>query len=102
MLSNTGVCPHKDHCEYLRDIRKMEKELLLRQRELYTISSRSNITDYDGLVEVFKRWMKDIAHVKDRCFLYHGRCLRFWRFKRLSDEINDYPILNVNVVKRTI
>lgn len=97
MLSNTGVCPYKNNCEYLRDIRKIERALLLQRRELYVISSRSNITDYDGQLELYKKWMKDIAHVKDRCFLYHGRCLRFWRFKRTSDEINDYPIVNVNV-----
>lgn len=82
MFERTSTCPYTGRCESFKVIDNseswMERELhRMRQVNMLGIPLAGFPFTPQGL-----NWRLDhLRKVKERCYRYNGRCLRFWQFK---------------------
>ncbi|RLI10640.1 hypothetical protein DRO42_00600 [Candidatus Bathyarchaeota archaeon] len=80
MFERTDLCPYTDRCESFQIICRAESWM---ERELARLR-RENAQDFgDGgySVQALQWRLEHMRRVRERCYSYNGRCLRFWQFK---------------------
>ena len=94
IYKRTGLCPYTGECESFRTIAESERWM---ERAL----SRLRRGEMDGAVDGEREYSEEslvdklehLKRVRERCYGYNGRCLRFWQFERRSEEERSFDLL---------
>ncbi len=94
IYKRTGLCPYTGECESFRTISESERWM---ERAL----SRLRRGMVDGAVDGEREYSEEslvdklehLKRVRERCYGYNGRCLRFWQFRRRSEEERSFDLL---------
>jgi len=86
MYERTNFCPYTDQCESFQTILRaegwMEKALTRLRRQ----NIQGPPPDGGHSVQALLWRLEHMRRVKERCYSYNGRCLRFWQFKAKDEE----------------
>ena len=92
IYKRTGLCPYTGECESFRTIAESERWM---ERALSRL--RRGEVDGEGEREYSEEALVDkldhLKRVRERCYGYNGRCLRFWQFERRSEEERSFDLL---------
>jgi hypothetical protein len=93
IFERTDFCPYTDRCESYQTISRAEswiERAMVRLRQ--EITQGLHPGDGSHSIENLQWRLDHLRKVKERCYGYNGRCLRFWQFK--SDE-DGKPLLRM-------
>lgn len=94
IYKRTGLCPYTGECESFRTIAESERWM---ERALSRLRRGEVDSTADGEKEYSEESLVDkldhLKRVRERCYGYNGRCLRFWQFNRRSEEENSFDRL---------
>lgn len=90
VYERTGLCPHTSVCDSFSAIINceswMEKSLRnLRSKGLHSLSITEGDYTEDGLQGRIYR----MRRIKERCYSYNHRCLRFWQLEKRAKNIKE-------------
>jgi len=92
MFDRTGPCPYAERCESYQAIRRAEGWV---ERELVGLRRRSALGDASSdemdSAQMLEWRMDHMRRIKERCYSYNRRCLRFWQF-RSEEEPESRPL----------
>ena len=85
MFDRTGPCPYTERCESFQTIRRAESWI---EHELVGIRKAcaqgdASIDEMDW-AQVLEKRMDHMRRVKERCYGFNNRCLRFWQFRGME------------------
>ncbi len=96
IYKRTGLCPYTGECESFRTIAESERWM---ERALSRL--RRGEVDGEGEREYSEELLVDklehLKRVRERCYGYNGRCLRFWQFERRSREERSFDLLKTRL-----
>ncbi|MCW3978645.1 MAG: hypothetical protein NWF12_02750, partial [Candidatus Bathyarchaeota archaeon] len=94
IYKRTGLCPYTGECESFRTIAESERWM---ERALSRLRRGGMDGAADGEREYSEESLVDklehLKRVRERCYGYNGRCLRFWQFERRSEEERSLDLL---------
>jgi hypothetical protein len=94
IYKRTGLCPYTGECESFRTIAESERWM---ERALSRLRRGETDGTADGEREYSEESLVDkldhLKRVRERCYGYNGRCLRFWQFERRSREERSFDLL---------
>ena len=82
MFERTERCHYTDICESFQVMKRAERwmERSLSKLRITSGSNQINFEDFKTMESLQGR-LAHLRKVKERCYRYNGRCLRFWQFK---------------------
>ena len=87
MFDATSFCPYSEQCESYRTIVSSEEWISKALSKLRRMGVSSLPRDEGGYSErVLEGKLEQLKRVKDRCYRYNGRCLRFWQMKKAEEK----------------
>ena len=98
VYKRTGLCPYTGECTSFQTIvnneRWMGKALSRLRRE-----GLSFLPDEDGgySEESMEDKLGHLRRVKERCYSYNGRCLRFWQYERRKEDKKPFDWLKMRL-----
>ena len=86
MFERTDFCPYTERCESYQTISRAESWIERAMSRLRQEIARGlHPGDGNPSIENFQWRLDHLRKVKERCYGYNGRCLRFWQFKADED-----------------
>lgn len=87
MYERTFICPYTDLCENFKYIIRIEKSL---QNTLWKVAwerpPEGSLGENDPKINVLENQLENVMRVKERCFNYHKRCMKFWQIKKKEER----------------
>ncbi len=87
MFDATSFCPYSERCESYRTIINSEEWISKALSRLRRMGVSALSRDEGGYSElVLEGKLEGLRRVKNRCYRYNGRCLRFWQLKKAEEK----------------
>jgi len=111
MFDRTSQCPYESVCESFQAMKRSEDWMIQWLSKMRTRNSQPPCGDGAFTVEGLQGRIEHLRRVRERCYRYNGRCLRFWQFKgkaegkpilvregapRLTDDFDEERILEIS------
>ena len=91
MFDRTGPCPYTEKCESFQTIGRAEGWIEHELVGLRKASAQGDASmDEMDLAQMLEKRMDHMRRIKERCYGYNRRCLRFWQF-RGKEETRQEP-----------
>jgi hypothetical protein len=94
IYERTGLCPYTGECNSFQTIVKNERWLgkalsRIRRQGLSYLPEEEGGYSEEALVDK----LEQLRRVKERCYSYNGRCLRFWQFEKRKEEFKPFELI---------
>ena len=87
MFDATSFCPYSEQCESYRTIINSEEWISKALSKLRRMGVSALPRDEGGYSEgALEGKLEGLRRVKNRCYRYNGRCLRFWQLKKAEER----------------
>lgn len=85
IFETTGRCRYTSICDSFQTMVRAEKWV---ERDILKIRTEFDQPDQDSesLSLTLQYRLNEIERIKERCYKYNHRCLRFWQFKRKEEN----------------
>ena len=98
IYGRTGLCPYTGDCTSFQTIVNSERwmgKALSRMRK----GGLGSLPDEEGgySEESMVDKLEQLRRVKERCYSYNGRCLRFWQFERRKEDDKPFDWLKMRL-----
>jgi hypothetical protein len=90
VYERTGLCPHTSVCDSFSAIINCESWMEKSLRNLWSEGMDSLHVTEDGYTEDgLQRRLYHMRRVKERCYSYNHRCLRFWQLEKQAKIVKE-------------
>ncbi len=87
MFDPTSICPYTDRCESYRTILSSERWMQEELRSMRRQEANGRAPSGGGYsIETLEIKLERLRKVRERCYKYKGRCLRYWQFEKKRKE----------------
>jgi len=85
IFESTGRCRYTNICEsfqtMIRSEKWVENEIVKKRTELGQLDQEG-----ESLSSTLQYRLNEIERIRERCYKYNHRCLRFWQFRRKEEN----------------
>ena len=87
LFDATSFCPYSKQCESYKTIINSEEWISKALSKLRRMGGSALPRDEGGYSEEeLEGKLEQLRRVKNRCYRYNGRCLRFWQLKKVEER----------------
>ena len=87
IFAKTSLCPYTDVCESYKTINRSERWMEQALSQMRRAGQESLPRSEGGYtIYTLEERLSHMKRVKDRCYRYNKRCLKFWQFHRKRES----------------
>lgn len=101
IFETTDRCRYIKICESFQTMERAERQL---EEEIMKIRTGFNYATHEVeyLSSILQYKLNDLERVRERCYKYNHRCLRFWQFKRREENESLFNYKNLDPSMRRL